>query len=446
MSQNEFLDLNTLKADIESYLGWGKINQWTNYDFERLSDQIEEKTSVRLSVSTLKRIFGKVQYQGDPSQNTLNTLCKFIGHQDWRSYQSHCILADEPSKKIEKAETTQTPLNESDKNQQEKSIKLNYGFNQARVYIYAGFFLALAILMIAAVKLNPKRSPSDIVPELFSFKADKMFTKGLPNSVVFTYDASNSRSDSIYITQTWDITRKVLVDKTNHQHSAIYYYPGYFRSKLIIDSIIVKEHDVQIATDGWLGLVEKPFGQVPLYFTKDEIIQHDSCISVSEKLLNKYKLSLLPETPKIRFFNQGDLGELKNDNFSFETNLKTEFSSGDGACQYVQVLIQCVDDIIIIPLAARSCIGNLHLVACGAYAESKTADLSGFGADLHQWAKLEVISENGNILFWVNGNKAYELKMKHETKRIVGVQYRFNGLGAVKGARFKNEKGEVIKL
>ena len=82
MSQNEFLDLNTLKADIESYLGWGKINQWTNYDFERLSDQIEEKTSVRLSVSTLKRIFGKVQYQGDPSQNTLNTLCKFIGHQD----------------------------------------------------------------------------------------------------------------------------------------------------------------------------------------------------------------------------------------------------------------------------------------------------------------------------------------------------------------------------
>ncbi|WP_222539170.1 hypothetical protein [Pedobacter polysacchareus] len=37
--------------------------------------------------------------------------------------------------------------------------------------------------------------------------------------------------------------------------------------------------------------------------------------------------------PKLRFFNIRDMGGMKNDNFIFETTLKTEIKEGKAACQ-----------------------------------------------------------------------------------------------------------------
>ncbi|WPQ63248.1 hypothetical protein SIO70_00025 [Chitinophaga sancti] len=47
---------------IETRLNWGKSSEWTNYDFEKLSVAIQDKTGVTLSVTTLKRLWGKLKY------------------------------------------------------------------------------------------------------------------------------------------------------------------------------------------------------------------------------------------------------------------------------------------------------------------------------------------------------------------------------------------------
>src|SRR5205085_4376713 len=125
-------------------------------------------------------------------------------------------------------------------------------------------------------------------------------------------------------------------------------------------------------------------------------------IEVDRNTLAKYNLVLNPAPPKIRFFNQRDLGDLMDDNFIFETTLKNEFSDGTNSCQYVEVLIQCKDDIIIIPLAAKACAGAMSLYAAGKGLNSKEADLSGFGADLNEWTKLRVETEDKKMNFFVN--------------------------------------------
>ena len=96
------------------------------------------------------------------------------------------------------------------------------------------------------------------------------------------------------------------------------------------------------------------------------------------------------------------------------------------------MLIQCKDDIIIIPLCAKTCVGNINLYACGTSVSSTDNDLSGFGCDLNQWTKLRVESRSKEMTFYVNEQKAQTLKFTHDTKGIVGVQYRFMGVGAVK--------------
>ncbi|MEP7267572.1 MAG: hypothetical protein ABI844_08075 [Saprospiraceae bacterium] len=418
--------------DIETKLGWGASVEWSNYDLEKLSDEILVKTNVALSVTTLKRLWGKVKHDHSPSLTTLNTLAQFLGFEDWRTYRLNNL--NQPLE----IETVHPSINtiEVDSNGSSSSINSSTWNPQKWMIIAAGLFLT--IIGIAALNKTTQESSKKITKydsSKFSFKANKVLSKGLPNSVIFDYDASASLSESIYISQSWDIRRKVRVDKNNHHHSAIYYYPGYFRTKLIIDSQIVKTFDIQIATDGWLGLIENE--STPIYFDQKDIM-HDGIASVDTTDLNKYHVDLKPISPHIRLFNQDDLGNITNDNFTFRTTLKNDYKTGDNACQFSQVLIQCVDDIIIIPLCARPCIGDITLAACGSYFTSKESDLSGFGTDLNNWTTLKVECKDKHMIFFVNDQKAYELTFPHEAKRIVGVQYRFNGTAAVKETVFES--------
>lgn len=405
---------------IEQQLGWSDSARWSNYDFSKLSDEVHKRTQVRLSVTTLKRVWGRVKYESAPTITTLNTLAKFAGYKDWRDF------CKQPRPVEILPETTAIFAKRKPVRRRPSAFWL---------------LLAIPLVLLSYFLMFSSRKPGTLNPEDFQFRADKVVTEGVPNSVVFHYDASAATTDSIFIVQTWDVRRKKLVSKINHEHSAIYYYPGFFNTKLIVDDQIVRRHDLFVTSGGWLCLVEqKP---IPLYFKKDECVFPDR-VEVNEDLLKKYNLSLNPVPPRIRIFNQGDLGNIMNDNFVFETKLKNDFSDGSGRCQFVEVLIQCKDDIIIIPLSAPTCIGDMHLYFCGKALDSEEADLSKFGADLSQWTQLRVESHNKNVSIFVNGQKAYSLIFPNEPKGVVGVQYRFSGVGAVMDTWFESNGNKIL--
>lgn len=397
-------------------------------DFEKLSEIILEETGVRLSVTTLKRVWGKVKYTSKPTSTTLDTLAAFNGFQSWREYAHR--EAAEPVNVV-------TPVEKMKSEKHFGSLLWMSGIAIAAL-VFVGI---ISFYKGSNHKDRKKTFPVD--PSKYSFSADKMVSAGVPNSVVFSYDASASLSDSVYIVQTWDVTRKTLVPKNARHHSAIYYYPGFFRTKLIIDSTVVKTHDLQIATDGWLALAED--SPRPVYFDKKDYVKN-GVVEVDNTLLEKNNISLLPHPPKVRLFNQRDLGELMNDNFVFETEIKNDFSHGDNACQYIQVLIQCKDDIIIIPLSAKTCVGELFLYAAGTYVSSESANLSGFGCDPGGWTKLRVICINRQMKIFVNDKEAYTLSVSNMPTGIVGVQYRFNGTCSVKNATFYDKNAKAIRL
>jgi hypothetical protein len=327
-------------------------------------------------------------------------------------------------------------------NQHEVIVNENKPGRKAKFNIAIPATLLLLLFAASFIVFSARKESARNKPDStkYQFKADKAIGEGVPNSVVFTYDASAATTDSIFIVQTWDIKRRTLVSKTNTKHSAIYYYPGFFRTKLIVDSTVVQSHDLQITSNGWLCLAEN--GPIPLYFKKDEYLKKDR-VEIDNDVLKKYNLSLTPVAPKIRFFNQGDMGDLMDDNFTFETTLKNEFNGGNNACQNTEVLIQCKDDIIIIPLAAKSCIGELHLFAAGKGLKSQEADLSGFGADLTQWTTLRVETKDKKMNFFVNKVLAASFVFPNIPTGIVGVQYRFNGVGSVRNTWFENKSGRI---
>ena len=215
-----------------------------------------------------------------------------------------------------------------------------------------------------------------------------------------------------------------------------------FQHALVADGEVVRQHDLQIATDGWLGLVELP--EKPYYFKNEDFIRGDT-VEIDQELLTSNNFDLLPLAPKVRLFNQRDLGALRNDNFEFHIDLRNKFDSGNNVCHNIEVLIQCKDDIIIIPLMAPSCVGEARLYIPGKEISSISEDMSGFGANLNNWTTLDVICRDRNIEMSVNGVKAISFKLLNEPTGIVGVQVRFNGPGAVRDCWFRGG-GEITRL
>jgi hypothetical protein len=391
----------------------GACDKWTTYDFEKLSEAIYDRTQVSLSVTTLKRIWGRLKYDSAPTLTTLNTLAQFAGYVDWVDFK-------------QKETRPQEPI----------VIAAEPRIRKKTKFWVAGF--AGSLIMIVGVYLlflSARQKQPHYDEKLFEFSTNKMITEGVPNSVIFHY-ATRVKPDSLFIVQTWDMSRKQLVPIDRHEHSAIYYYPGFFKTKLIADGQVVKTHDLWITSGGWLCLLEEE--PVPVYLKKDEYLKN-GVVEVSEAMLTPHRKS---PAQRLRIFNQRDMGDLMNDNFIFETMVKNTFDDGSNACHKAQVLIQCKNDIIMIPLAAKPCIGDLSLYFCGVGADSKTADLSGFGCDLTQWTSLRVEVVNRMVTIYVNNKKAYTLTFPNKPTGIVGVQYRFNGAAAVKEARFKT--GEKV--
>jgi len=91
----------TCRLQIETALNWGPSERWANQDFERLSEQIMARTQVRLSVSTLKRIWGKVRYDSLPAITTLNALAQFSGYKNWRDFSARHSHQPVPTNSIQ---------------------------------------------------------------------------------------------------------------------------------------------------------------------------------------------------------------------------------------------------------------------------------------------------------------------------------------------------------
>jgi hypothetical protein len=424
---------------IEAKWQRGASTEWKSYDFEKLSIDICEATGVSLSISTLKRVFGKVSYTNLPSAHTLNTLARFAGYEDWTTFrQQHAatpaasVSHPDPTSPATQAPAT-PPTAPVSSTTPASPASAPHTPSPRRTLIHWWPLLLLPIALLGYSLLNRKPGNHPLPGAAFAFTCDKAVSEGVPNSVVFHYKAPVTPTDSVFIVQTWDMRRKKAVPANGSEYSAIYYHPGYFNAKLVVDTQIVKTQNLMISSGGWLALVDND--PIPLYFTKEEIRRKEG-VAVDSTTLARYHLPLLPEAPKIRLFYIKEMQGLSDADFSFETTLSNGFNQGSGVCQYVEVLIQCKNDVFIIPLAAKACIGAINLWTPGKGISSQEADLSGFGCDLTQWCTLKVVSRHRQVSFFVNGHQAASVSFPHEPSDIVGVQYRFTGTCAVRSAQF----------
>lgn len=269
---------------IEEKLGWGPAGEWHSEVFVELSETIQKETHVLLSPTTLKRVWGKVNYKSAPSISTLNVLAQFAGYANWRDFKN-------------KTET-----------QQVGTKVATQSSNQRKLFLYAVGIAVLFISIYAAIGVK-----TDTLSE-FDFSAiefsSRPIAKGLPNSVVFDLDLKGLESDSIYIQQYWDPTKTIKLKPNQTRATGQYYLPGYFRAKLLVEGAIKKEHDLFIKSEGWLGTID--YEPIPKYFD-ESYIRPTQNLLLPSSAITEIASNEKPLVSSFHYVN--DFGELSGDNF-----------------------------------------------------------------------------------------------------------------------------------
>ncbi|MGZ3766178.1 MAG: hypothetical protein ACXVB0_01680 [Mucilaginibacter sp.] len=411
---NEENLINRLKSNVEQRVDWGDSKAWVNQDFIALSDKVLKETGATISHVTLKRIWGKVKYDGSPQVYTLNTLSKFVGYESWRDF-----IVKNNDGNFNEIQNTQS-LPESEKKKSNKWI----------VPFAVTLFLIVIILLVIAVTKR-QINPSD-----FSLTAHTTTGKTIPNSVVFDYDATNASDDSVIIQQSWDTRLRTSVSKYQHQHTLIYYYPGFFQPKLIVGGRVAKEYDLLIPSNGWVtAIMHSP---IPVYFKKQDVINNGYMSLSTEKIKAEHVL-LNPDVPSLSYCNVKDFGPIYSDDFEFETSVRNDFREGSSVCQLTNIYLLCQGTAINIPLCSRGCESSLNFFFTDYSVSGKQRDLSGFGVDFKDFVKIKVNSSKGKAYVYLNNQLVYTVNQGITHSKIIGIDYVFQGTGSVDYVKLKNK-------
>ena len=415
---SEINELQHCKAVIEDKLGWGPADGWQTADFENLSELIQKQTGVSLSTSTLRRIWGRTEYNHLPSGTTLNTLAQFAGWGDWRAFVKQNKPVSPPNQ-----ETAPSVV----------------AAQEPRSWRRLAWIATAIVVVILGGMLAFDKGEPQLEKSAYAFES-RSVTSGIPNSVVFTYDASASPTDSVFIQQSWDNTRRVLVDKNLHQHTSVYYEPGTYQAKLIIGDQVVAEHQLLIGTDGWSAFIDQP--KIPVYLKRKEFLRADG-IGASISIIEDKNIALQPEPPLIKYFNVGNFEPTALGDFSFSTQVKNEYSEGAAACQLTYISLLTDDAPIVIPLSAKGCVSELSLMSVDNFVSGKKADLSKLGVDFSEWVQVSCAASGGKIRYAINGRQAFEFPVPGRPIRILGVAFGFRGTGSVRNVSLQS-KGKVV--
>ena len=400
--------------EIENRLDWGSSDSWHNDVFIELSEHIQKETQVNLSTTTLKRVWGKVKYQNAPSISTLNTLSKFAGYENWRDFKNK----KEPKKKS-------------------SLIKDKVFQNMGIIVAAAGImtFAFISFFSMVSAK-NDNIQPLDL--SKIQFKS-RPISKGLPNSVVFDLNLDKITSDSIYIQQFWDITKTVKIRPEQKQATGIYYYPGYFRAKLLVDGKIIKEHDLFIASDEWMGTID--YEPIPKYINVNDTM--NGPLSFSDTLINEIKEN---KNPIVSTFHLVKDFNMSGDDMTIETTVKNIYNEKWAVCQTLRIVVLGSSGAMIIPFSIPGCVSDINLMLNDVYVTGKEHDLSSLGTDLSDFKKLKINVENNKVIVYIEDQEVYSNNYHQSIGKFVGIRYRFLGAGSIKGLTITDRKTNQIVL
>jgi len=421
--ESDYIVLYRSQVESKFMLGDGK-GKLKQRDLDYLASLIEEKSRVKLSISTLKRLW-RNEIQQLPHPTTLDALVSVLDYKDWQEF---------------KKQNTPPLTQVNNEVNEPKGRKL-----RLPVPVVFGVLLFISVAAFFIIQGFDKKGV--VIRKEVVFTADKTVSSGVPNTVKFNYDLSGVDADSFFIQQSWNPRDKTPIDPKKNYYSLIYYTPGFHFARIMANDSILKFEKIHIKTDGWLPIVKYDLREKKQMYLDAKAINGEGIIHTTNDILYKANVDLSKDF-LLRYYNIRDFDGVTSNDFDLETRIKCDKLTFDGRtsspqCPGAELMLITEQNVFYIQITSKGCVSEIDLLFGNIHRDGKEYDLSAFGTDVFEWQTLGIRNENKNVTISLNGSPIHQLQYKEDFGEIKGLIYTFHGAGSVDYLRVKNLQGQL---
>ena len=406
--------------EVENRTGWGSAQQWTQSNYQRLSEQVQARSGTALSSSTLRRLFSLLYHPNkyrNPQLATRNALAAFVGYTDWDDFVRQQTPAAVPAADL--ASPT-------------KSARAPHGR-------WLRPTLSLIIMMVAcAVTLKLVRHTLDSAAPRATLASylDQEDT----SRVVFEYNVSSLSTDNIQLDFGDGILRRL--DTSKHRTTHEYQLPGVYHAQLIVDDEPLAGSTVHQPTQGWAGNVVVEAAQEPTRESVGDVMLRSELFYSLINFRGPERLYASPETvqqcvPGVHpvywttYRNVGNFS-VDGDDFAAEVRLKNDSLEGGLSCYDIVLSISGEKGRVNLEFTRSDCTVWTDLTVGEITLDGKWTDLSSFGQDFSYWRTVQLCVKDHQLVVSLDDEPIYQPVVYQEAiGALEGVAIDFKGSGSV---------------
>lgn len=392
--------------DLEKKLGWGAVADWGQRDFQQLSELIEQETGTLVSVTTLKRALGRIEYKGLPYTVTLNALAKVLGYKDWLEFK----LADS-TKRV--AEPVSVPLPNPTTQKKETLPKFWVGF-------VLGTVLAISVLLAvyfwhgpaktnAAAQVNTYFGPNrlQIAPTITS--------DSLPAKFYLSYDIPPEYRGNLNILRIEGKVDKPIrlltLDSTGHGETVLTVTsPGLYNAKIFSNRSELGKQVFFVPNKTWTARCGKDQQYVPVKTILENGILKLDPVSLAASTLDT-SADFLTEFTRIGDFH------MTADEMQLECRVKCPSNSINGHRPKIAIRARTEN----YPVHTTFDASATSLSIFNQYSDvvlSLDDQKKYFQKDLPDWSYLKIVTHNKKASVYLNDRLVYSCTYTKEMGKL----------------------------
>lgn len=424
--------------DLEDKLGWGPIADWGQRDFQQLSDLIEQQCHYPVSVTTLKRALGRLDYKGLPYTATLNALAQVLEYKDWLDYKLH---AKKPEvNNVVDSSTTSAPPPPA---RPAKSRKLLLLIALVGFLIGAG----VAVSIILLLNLNSEGDATKTSqqahytgPNLLEVSPHS-YVDSLPARFFFRYSVPKAYRNNLNVIRFEGRVerpmRPLAIDSSgNGEDILVVTGPGLYNAKIFSNKTELGKQTFMVPTRGWAAKVGKASD-----YRLVKTMRADGYLSIDRKSFKESKvdttIDFLTELLRVQDFNT------MADDMVLECRVKCP--SNNYNSHKPKLAIKGRTDLLPFHITFDASATALSIY--NQYAD-KTLSLDEqkryFHTTLGDWSYVKLVVRNKHVEVYLNDKQVYACDYKMEMGRLYELSFTSRGLMDVDMVRIKNNAGKVL--
>ena len=401
MGNNNLYNLQRIKKLIEEKVLLGPSTSWKQRDFENLIDLIYAETRVRLSLSTIKRIW-QDDFSGRPHPSTLDALAVFAGYDNWYSFNIESISEKEPNEGV-------TVNDESVPAGRKHYLKPAHPI------------LAILILVFAYFVFSHFREAE------ISFSTESKVYDSIPATVTYYYSHKGRLSDSLFLIPSGRPFVKTGLNPRENEFRYEYRTPGLFTASILYGNETIDSTSILIKTGDWVASIyhyNRVHGSsIETYIKGDDIIAEGN-LHLSPEILSE--------------------NDIKIDGSLFlDIRVKAD-SIYNYPCPYLYIGLITRDGLQFVPLSSNGNQSEDAINFSEVYMEGNTTDMSMFKTDVYKWNNIRIENRNRDVSVYLNNNHIYQFSYETPLEMICGFNIMFLGSGSVDFIRLLDIKGNEI--